>query len=151
MRITRLSEPKNYAALSEPRDRTVLCAELPASPDDAWWGASEQELGRLVSEDLDRSGIPLPAPATTVQVRRLPQAYPIYTSGYEASLTVLDQWVDSLPGMLSYGRQGLFAHDNTHHALAMAYAAADCLRNGRFDRERWAGYRTVFESHVVED
>jgi protoporphyrinogen oxidase len=32
--ITRLSEPKNYAALDEPRGRTVLCAELPCSPGD---------------------------------------------------------------------------------------------------------------------
>jgi hypothetical protein len=84
-------------------------------------------------------------------VRRLPQAYPIYTTGYEALLTVLDRWVGGLPGLLSYGRQGLFAHDNTHHALAMAYAAADCLQDARFDETRWARYRALFETHVVED
>ena len=56
-----------------------------------------------------------------------------------------------MPRLLSYGRQGLFAHDNTHHALAMAYAAADCLRDGDFDRARWREYRAAFETHVVED
>jgi hypothetical protein len=64
---------------------------------------------------------------------------------------VLDAWVESVPRLLSYGRQGLFAHDNTHHALAMAYAAADCLVGGSFQRERWAEHRRVFETHVVED
>ena len=49
-------------------------------------------------------------------------------------------------------RQALFAHDNTHHALFMAYSAADCLApDGSFDHARWAGFRKIFETHVVED
>jgi hypothetical protein len=53
---------------------------------------------------------------------------------------------------VSLGRQGLFAHDNTHHTLAMARAAVDRLDGpGRFDRERRGGARRVFETHVVED
>ena len=54
--------------------------------------------------------------------RRLPFAYPIYQTGYEAPFTALDEWAASLPRFLTFGRHGLFAHDNTHHALAMAYA-----------------------------
>jgi len=55
-------------------------------------------------------------------------------------------------GLLTFGRQGLFAHDNTHHALFMAYSAADCLGpGGRFDRRRWQQYRQRFQGHVVED
>ena len=58
----------------------------------------------------------------------------------------------ALNGILTFGRQGLFAHDNTHHAFAMAYSAADCLdASGRFDGTKWAAYRKEFESHVVED
>jgi hypothetical protein len=65
---------------------------------------------------------------------------------------VLDRWVESLPNFLSYGRQGLFAHDNTHHALFMAHSAVDCLgADGRFDLSRWAAFREVFRTHVVED
>jgi protoporphyrinogen oxidase len=151
VRVTRLSEPKNYAALSDPTDRTVLCAELPCSSDEAVWGMSSAELGALVAEDLARAGIPLSAPPLRVEVRRLRQAYPIYTTGYERWFGVLDAWVENLPHCLSYGRQGLFAHDNTHHALAMAYAAADCVEGVEFRRDRWAEYRRVFETHVVED
>jgi len=151
VRITRLSEPKNYAARAEPDGYTVLCAELPCSPSDPWWKMEAAELGSVVAEDLARAGIPLPAPASAVGVRRLGQAYPIYAKGYERPFRVLDHWVENLPGLLSYGRQGLFAHDNTHHALAMAYAAADCLGRDGFDRRRWAEYRAVFDTHVVED
>jgi protoporphyrinogen oxidase len=149
--ITRLSEPKNYSDLREPKGRTTICAELPCAVDDAHWAMDDSALGKLVADDLARAGIPLPCPATSVHVRRLRQAYPIYTNGYEQAFDVLDNWVEGLPRLLSYGRQGLFAHDNTHHALYMAYCAADCLTAAGFDSMKWAEYRKVFATHVVED
>ncbi len=149
--ITRLSEPKNYAARTEPASSTVLCAELPCMRGDETWEASDASLGELVARDLEHSGLPLPAAPTRVSTRRLPQAYPIYLNGYEKPFAVLDDWAATLPRFLSYGRQGLFAHDNTHHALAMAYAAAECLTDGKFDDAAWARHREVFAQHVVED
>jgi protoporphyrinogen oxidase len=149
--ITRLSEPKNYSASTEPRGRTTLCAELPCSPDDRLWNMSDAELGELVTADLARAGIPLPRNPVAVDVKRLRHAYPIYENGYEAPLQLLDAWADSLPNLLTYGRQGLFAHDNTHHALFMAYSAVDSLDNGVFDGAKWQDYRRIFATHVVED
>lgn len=151
VRITRLSETKNYAARTEPVGRTVLCAELPTGPDEPAWSLSDTDLAALVSDDLARSGIPLSRPPVAVTVRRLRQAYPIYDQGYEIPFGVLDRWAGTLPRFLTYGRQGLFAHDNTHHALAMAYAAAECFGPSGIDEGRWATYRQEFESHVVED
>jgi protoporphyrinogen oxidase len=151
LRITRLSEPKNYSDVGAPVGGTVLCAELPCSVDDPWWTMDDAALGELVAEDLARAGVPLPVKPNAVHVRRLKQAYPIYGIGYEKWFGILDQWVESLPRLLSYGRQGLFAHDNTHHALAMAYAAAECLDESGFDQDRWNEHRRVFETHVVED
>ena len=87
----------------------------------------------------------------SVRVKRLRHAYPIYEKGFEVPFNMLDCWANALPNFLSYGRQGLFAHDNTHHALYMAYSAADCLRNGAFDHTKWDDYRRVFATHVVED
>lgn len=149
--ITRLSEPKNYAALEEPSGRTTLCAELPCAPGDAHWQMDDATLGRLVETDLARAGIPLPVTPVAVTVQRLRFAYPIYRIGYEQPFGLLDAWAERVPRLLSYGRQGLFAHDNTHHALFMAYAACDCLVDGEFDDARWAAYREVFATHVVED
>ncbi len=149
--ITRLSEPKIYADRKDPPASTVLCAELPCSPADAWWGMTDAELGSVVEDALARAGLPLRVKPDAVLTRRLSHAYPIYLRGYEEHFARLDQWAAGLPRLLSYGRQGLFAHDNTHHALAMAYAAAECLRGDTFDHARWGEYRTEFEKHVVED
>jgi protoporphyrinogen oxidase len=152
LRITRLSEPKNYAALAEPRGTTILCAELPCQTDDAVWSMSEAELGAIVTEDLARSGIPVRANVRSVAVRRLSHAYPLYPIGYERHFETLDRWADGLPRVLSFGRQGLFAHDNTHHALYMALCASRCLRDdGSWDEDQWRAHRRVFETHVVED
>lgn len=113
---------------------------------------SDEDLGILVRDALASARLPIQAPIRQVVTRRLRQAYPIYRQGYETAFDPLDHWVSQLEGVLSFGRQGLFAHDNTHHALYMAYCAADCLGpNGYFDREQWRAYRQVFETHVVED
>jgi hypothetical protein len=46
----------------------------------------------------------------------------------------------------------LFAHDNTHHAFAMAWAAAGALRDdATIDPARWSDARGRFRDHVVED
>jgi protoporphyrinogen oxidase len=149
--ITRLSEPKNYS-LAECPGTTVLCAELPCSTDDAVWRASDPELGELVLQALAKADLPVRVPVRQVTARRLSHAYPIYTRDYRRHFDVLDHWVAGIDGLLTLGRQGLFAHDNTHHTLAMAYAASACLgRDGEFDRVRWAEYRRHFETHVVED
>jgi protoporphyrinogen oxidase len=149
--ITRLSEPKNYSLHDRP-GRTVLCAELPCSKSSSWWTASDEELSTLVVRDLEAAGLPVRAPIRAVTVRRLAQAYPIYTRSYREHFDRIDQWVASVDNLLTFGRQGLFAHDNTHHTLSMAYAAAACLSDeGTLDRGRWREHRREFESHVVED
>jgi protoporphyrinogen oxidase len=150
--ISRLSEPKNYSASTEPKGVTVLCAELPCDPGERWWDMSDDELGAHLCQWLGEVGLPVTAKVRKTLTRRLGQAYPVYDRGFEENFRVLDEWVESLEGLLTYGRQGLFAHDNTHHALAMAHAAVDCLQpDGAFDHAKWADYRQVFETHVVED
>jgi len=150
--ISRLSEPKNYSASPEPRDCTVLCAELPADPGDEHWGLSDAALGERLCGWLGKVGLPVLAPVRKTITRRLGQAYPVYDRDYEGHFKVMDDWLAGIEGLLTFGRQGLFAHDNTHHAMAMAFAACDCLQpDGGFDRARWAEYRLEFETHVVED
>jgi protoporphyrinogen oxidase len=149
--ITRLSEPKNYGLATLP-GHTVLCAELPCSQQDAVWSASDEQLGELMKSALATAGIPVRARVKQVAARRLPQAYPIYARGYQPNFDLIDQWVGTIPGLLTFGRQGLFAHDNTHHALAMAYAVNDCLDDsGNLNAGRWRDYRIEFQKHVVED
>lgn len=150
--MSRMSEPKNYSAASEPAGRTVLCAELPCDPGEEHWTLSDDELGKRMCAWLAATGLPVKAPVLATHTRRLAHAYPVYDRDYAERFDLIDEWLGGFEGLLTFGRQGLFAHDNTHHALAMAYAAVDCLdADGRFDRGLWAQHRREFESHVVED
>ena len=150
--ISRLSEPKNYCASTEPRGRTVLCAELPSDPGSREWQMTEEELGRSLCGWLEEAGLPVRARVRQVVTRRLRQAYPVYRSNYEEYFGRIDGWLSGFENLLTFGRQGLFAHDNTHHALYMAYAAVRCVAaDGSFDRAHWEEFRRVFETHVVED
>ena len=150
--VSRLSEPKNFNNATEPRGRTVLCAEVPSDPGHPEWDMSDKELGERLCEWMGRAGLPVTARVSNVITRRLRQAYPIYLQDYATHLSRMDDWINGIEGLLTFGRQGLFAHDNTHHALPMAYAAADCLSpEGVFDQERWAECREQFKSDAVED
>lgn len=156
--ITRISEPKNYRDgypgpddPGDPPGRTILCAELPCEVGDRYWQAGDVDLARLVTDTIARAGLSCPEPVA-VTTRRLRNAYPVTPVGYEVDLAVVDAWAASRPNLLTFGRQGLFVHDNSHHALAMAWAAGDALDvDGTFDAAAWDRARAGFADHVVED
>jgi protoporphyrinogen oxidase len=148
--LSRLSEPKNYRAGDDPADRTVLCAELPTEPGSELWCASDAELARSVAADLVAVGLPDPSPVAS-HVERLPRVYPVYRKGFARAFGEVDRWASGLARVLTFGRNGLFAHDNSHHALEMGWAAAAVLGPDGIDRARWAEARARFAAHVVED
>ncbi|MDQ3885451.1 MAG: FAD-dependent oxidoreductase, partial [Actinomycetota bacterium] len=149
--ITRISEPVNYRnSVTDPPGRTVLCCELPCSAGDSWWTAPETDLVEVATQTFAEHDLP-PLRLEGVHVRRMRHVYPVYATGYADHLTQLNTWADALPRVTTFGRLGLFAHDNTHHALAMAYEAVDALRGGSVDPMAWSAARRRFADHVVED
>lgn len=150
--VTRISEPKNYRDnADDPHDRTVLCAEIPCATSDALWTTPDEELAHIVHKTLRTNDLPTPQ-VTGISVKRVASAYPVYKIGYRPHVDAVEDWIQSLPGVTTFGRAGLFAHDNTHHGLVMAQRVIACVRNdGSFDDEAWAADRESFRAHVVED
>ena len=150
--VTRISEPSNYrVSADDPADRTILCAEIPCDAGDDLWRADDVALAGVVTHALGAAGMPTPR-LRGVETRRLGSAYPILARGFEDALGTVAAWADGLPGVVTLGRQGLFTHDNAHHALAMAWAAADALGpDGGFDDVAWEHAMAGFAHHVVED
>ena len=150
--ISRLSEPKIFSDGAGTPGITVLCSEIPCEVNGPIWKLTDEQLRDIVLDSLSKAEIPVTARIQQVLTRRLPNAYPIYFQGYEKYFESIDQWCGQIDGLVSFGRQGLFVHDNTHHALFMGYAASKCLNEtGSLDQARWEQYRKRFESHVVED
>jgi len=150
-RIARLSEPKNYRDGPDPKNQTVLCAELPCWTSDAIWSATSDELGEIVRSDLINLGLPRINLLTT-EVRRLPFVYPVFETSTRSERETLLNWGNTFNRVLSFGRQGLIVPDNIHHTLAMGWDAAHSLNSsGAFDHAQWDQALSRFEQHVVED
>src|SRR5438128_6477776 len=66
IKLTRLSEPKNYSVASEPKNRTILCGELPCAVNDEIWNSSDEELAELVRDAVARCGLPIKVPVSQV-------------------------------------------------------------------------------------
>ena len=145
--MTRVSEPANYRDGDVPADRALRRA---ACARDGELAGRQRAAGRPGPGGPARPRPARPGPPRRVAVRRLPNVYPVYRVGYVAPFQALDAWAAAQPALLSFGRLGLFV-DNTHHALAMAWAAADALGpDGAFDHAAWAAAAEAAD-HVVED
>ena len=78
--------------------------------------------------------------------------YPSYTGTYSEDLDAVEAWAAGEPRLITFGRQGLFAPDNTHHALLMGWDAAEAIGpDGIVDRARWSAARESYRANVVED
>ncbi|HEV2343974.1 MAG TPA: FAD-dependent oxidoreductase [Actinocrinis sp.] len=148
--VSRISEPANHRINPEdPEDRSVVCFELPCDIGDEIWDASDDELLDVVGEAVQRTGLP-PLNLDWLQVKRLRNVYPVYQRGYRDHLAVLEEWVDRMANLTSFGRLGLFTPDNTHHAMVMGYEAADALGSGKFDKDHWSAARDRFAHNLAE-
>jgi protoporphyrinogen oxidase len=150
--FSRLSEPKNYSASVLPRGLTGLCAEIPCAVGGQLWNASGEEIAKKVMDDLDRVGLPVKHLVNKSFVRRTGYAYPSYNLAFEKRISTIEDYLNTIPHLVSLGRQALFVHDNTHHTIEMGYAASDCVRSDlAWDSVKWGMYREGFKEHVVED
>ena len=149
--FSRLSEPRNYSGTDEPQGRTGLCFEIPCTEGDGVWSLDDDGILKLVLDDLAKTDLPELEVAGFV-VKRMRNIYPVYDHAFSRNLSTVEEFLTRYSRMVSYGRQGLFVHDNTHHTMEMGVAAADCLSADlHWDTEKWADYRELFSSHVVVD
>lgn len=149
--FSRLSEPRNYSGAENPADRTGLCLEIPCMKGDPLWGMGDGELSALATAQLAGAGLPVP-PVVAAFTKRLDNAYPSYSLDHSRWTAILEDHLDGIPGLVSFGRQGLFAHDNTHHSMETGMEAAGCLDPlAGWDALRWAAARVGFREHTVVD
>lgn len=150
--FSRISEPKNYSGDSEPRGKTALCIEIPAAIGDSLWALSDDAILRTALDHMDRVGLPARHLFDHGLVRRVPYVYPQYDLEYEKHLNTVEGHLRTVSGIVALGRQGLFAHDNTHHTMETAYGACDCVDESlMWNATHWDALRARFKSHIVED
>ena len=149
--FSRISEGKNYNNAHTPEDKTIICCEIPCSPEDIIWKADDDTLQGMVLADMEKAGIPARNLLRGFS-RRKTNVYPVYSVGYPQRLAALQDYLAQFTGLLCLGRQGLFTHDNIHHTMMMAEKAAQCIGPaGVWDEKKWEMYCEEFSEYVVED
>jgi protoporphyrinogen oxidase len=130
----RVGRIQNFGAWSpdlvpEP-GRTCLGLEYFCFEGDDLWRAPDAELVAAATAELESLGLGASGSVERGYVVRVPKAYPIYDSEYEARLGILRGWVDGLPGIVQVGRNGLHRYNNSDHSMLTAMRAVENACDG---------------------
>ena len=134
--VSRMSEPKNFRDADDPAGVTVVCAELACWEGDDIWNASADELGRTGRRHAHAARLRLPdgrPPCTCGASRVATRSTRAPTPRTSATV---EAWAAGEPRLITFGRQGLFAPDNTHHALLHGLGRGGVDRPRRHRRPR---------------
>lgn len=120
----RVGEPKNGGLVVTPSDHTVLIVEMTAEIGDEKWLLNEPTQQRLFKE-LAEENICQPHEVVEMHAIRHETGYPIFSLGFENSLTLLKDYIAQFTNLQSVGRQGGFTYPNMHSAMRMGSNAAN--------------------------
>lgn len=128
--VHRICEFKNFSPKCAPADKTMICAEITCRRGDEIWRSSTQQLQDIAERDLVSVGLIEPGQVLGTHVKKIPYAYPIYDLEYKKHLTPVMDFVASLEGITTTGRQGNFRYNNMDQSVEMGRKLGQELATG---------------------
>ena len=118
---------------------TVLELEYFCNEGDALWCESDAYIASEAVRELIRGAFCAKGtcPRSTF-VRRIPNAYPVYTDGYY-NLEYIRNWVDSIDNLRCMGRNGQHRYNNMDHSVRAGIETAKSIRNANSDKKQLWG------------
>jgi protoporphyrinogen oxidase len=130
--IHRIAEFKNFSPNCAPAGKTLICAEITCRRGDEMWRASTERLAEIAEKDLVKVGLIHPGQVIGAHVKKIPYAYPVYDLEYRKNLTPVMDFVRSLRGIQTTGRQGNFRYNNMDQSVEMGRKMGIELATGQF-------------------
>jgi protoporphyrinogen oxidase len=130
---TRAGRVQNFGAWSEDMVRpgtTCLGVEYFCFDGDEIWEMSDADAVEMATAEMARIGLVDPAKVVDGVKVRVPKAYPMYDSNYEASVDVLREYVGQFDNLVTCGRNGLHRYNNQDHSMWTAVLATLNLLDG---------------------
>ncbi|MEI7633231.1 MAG: FAD-dependent oxidoreductase [bacterium] len=124
--FNRAYEPRNFDESMAPPGRTMPIFEVTSRLNDAPWSRADADIAENVKTGIVAAGLVNRDEIGQAFVRRIPHAYPLYTTRYRERLTTVCRYLRRFPNLVSTGRQGLFNHNNMDHSILMGLRAAEC-------------------------
>jgi len=118
VQVGRIQNFKNWSPDMVPDlTKSSVGLEYFCTEGDALWTMADADLIELGKREIDRIGLASYAHIEDGCVFRVPQAYPVYDSGYREYLAIVRGFVDGLENFQTIGRNGLHRYDNQDHAM----------------------------------
>lgn len=137
LKTGRITNFRNWSAkMIENSSKTILAMEYWANDDDPLWLASDKELGDLAAREMAETALVCAEDIEDAHIIRLHRSYPVYASGYEKHLAVLQKAIDLIPGLTCIGRNGSFKYNNQDHSILMGLLASENIV-GKSDHNLW--------------
>jgi protoporphyrinogen oxidase len=123
---TRAGRVQNFGAWSPdmvPAGKTCLGVEYFCFEGDAIWEMPDDEAVELAVAELSRIGLIDPDTVTNGVKVRVPNAYPMYDSGYREAVATIRGYLEHFENLRTFGRNGLHRYNNQDHSMWTALLA----------------------------
>jgi protoporphyrinogen oxidase len=148
--FNRVAEQKSFSEHTIPDGKTVIMAEVTCSERSQLWKMDDDSLFKAIIRDLEEAGIAEEKEVAEYFSKRIKKVYPVYLVDYRKSLGKVQEYLDTIPNLLSVGRYGLFNYNNMDHCIDMAEKTADHIAKNK-NADDWKKSREYFNSYRIVD
>ena len=121
----RLHEPRNWDRSMVPEGKTSVCLEIFCNEGDDAWSMSDRDLLERCMEPLHRLGFVSREEVVDFFTERVPNAYPVFTVGYEENLERVFSFTGGIGNLELLGRTGAYLYHNMDQVIEDAIAKAE--------------------------
>jgi protoporphyrinogen oxidase len=115
-------------------DVTCLGVEYFCRDSEEIWRTADSELVALAQRELMQIGLlRREHKVISSAVVRMPKAYPVYDKHYRAALSVVREFLTTVPNLQLVGRNGMHRYNNQDHSMLTGILAARNIAGAHFD------------------
>jgi protoporphyrinogen oxidase len=134
VRVGRIQNFNNWSRAMVPEaGRTCLGLEYFCFEGDGLWASRDEDLVALAGREIGVLGLADASMIKDAAVVRMPKAYPVYDAGYADHLSVVRQYLDTIPNLQLVGRNGMHKYNNQDHSMLTAMMAVWNLQGASHD------------------
>ncbi len=139
VRFGRMTNFRNWSPfITGNEEATILALEYWSYDDDELWKASDRELIEIAKQEAAKTGLVNEDDIEDGSVLRLHRSYPVYSTGYQEKVNILQDAADGIENIVFIGRNGSFKYNNQDHSILMGLLAAENIISGEKKNDLWA-------------
>lgn len=130
LKTGRITNFNNWVeTINNGKNNTILCLEYWCNEEDKIWTVEDNQLIDIAKIDIKKSGLIKNRDIKNAKVKKLPNCYPVYNSGYKNYLKPIEKFLSTKKRISVIGRYGSFKYNNQDHSILMGILAVENITN----------------------